>query len=148
MVPMQAIIYKGKGKCIPITGQEDPRGMWMRGPTYSQQQNQEGVGWLVLRSAAFTPQGSPPVLILQEVEWTSGPIWTRRRKSPPLRYPGSNPVRLACKQAPCRLSHVATCIIFITLNRFLDNILNFHDSFFCVIRYNYSKTHPFSQSIM
>ena len=55
------------------------------------------------------PRGNSPVLILYEVEWTPGPIWTRRseEKSPPLRHPGSNPARPARSQAPCRLSHVA-----------------------------------------
>ena len=52
------------------------------------------------------PRGKPPVLILQEAEWTSGPVWTRRseEKSPPLRHPGSNPGRPARSPAPCRLS--------------------------------------------
>ena len=44
--------YKGKG--IPITSHEGPRGMWMQGSTYSQPRHQDEVGWLVLRSAAFT----------------------------------------------------------------------------------------------
>ena len=49
------------------------------------------------------PPGKPPVLILQEAEWTSGPVWTRRteEKSPLLRHPGSNPGRPARIQAPC-----------------------------------------------
>ena len=51
----------------------------------------------------------PPVLILQEAEWTSGPVWTRRseEKSPLLRYPGSNLGRPARRPAPCRLSYLA-----------------------------------------
>ena len=55
------------------------------------------------------PPGKPPVLILQEAEWTPGPVWTRRskEKSPPLRHPGSNLGRPARSSAPCRLSHLA-----------------------------------------
>ena len=55
------------------------------------------------------PRGKPPVLILEEAEWTSGPVWTRRseEKSPPLRHPGSNPGRPARSPAPCRLSYLA-----------------------------------------
>ena len=44
-----------KGRGIPITGHGGPRGMWMQGSTYSQPRHYEEVGWLVLRSAAFTP---------------------------------------------------------------------------------------------
>ena len=33
--------------------------MWMQRSTYSQPRHQEEVGWLVLRSAAFTPEESP-----------------------------------------------------------------------------------------
>ena len=33
--------------------------MWMQGSTYSQPWHQDEVGWLVLRSAAFTPGESP-----------------------------------------------------------------------------------------
>ena len=45
----------------------------------------------------------PPVLILQEAEWISRPIWTWRSKEkfPPLFHPGSNPGRPAHSQAPC-----------------------------------------------
>ena len=46
------IIKKGKG--IPITGNEDPWGMWMQGSTYSQPRHEDEVGWLVLRSAVLT----------------------------------------------------------------------------------------------
>ena len=44
----------------------------------------------------------PPVLILQEVGWIPGPVWSRRseEKSPPLRHTGSNPGRPARSQAP------------------------------------------------
>ena len=54
------------------------------------------------------PRGKPPVLVLQEAEWTSGPVWTRRseEKSPPHRHPGSNPGRPARSPAPCRLSNL------------------------------------------
>ena len=54
------------------------------------------------------PRGNSSVLIIQEVEWTPGPVWTRRseEKSPPLRHPGSSPGRPAHSQAPCRLSHL------------------------------------------
>ena len=48
-----------KGKGIPITGHEGPRGMWMQGSTYSQPRHLEEVGWLVLRSASFTPGKFP-----------------------------------------------------------------------------------------
>ena len=48
-----------KGKGIPITGHEGPRGMWMQVSTYSQPWQQEEVGWLVLCSAAFIPEESP-----------------------------------------------------------------------------------------
>ena len=39
------------------------------------------------------PRGNSPVLILQEVEWTPGPVWTRRceEKSPPFPTPGIEP---------------------------------------------------------
>ena len=50
---------QGKGKGIPITGHEGPRGMWMQGSTYSQPRHSDEVGWLVLRSAAFTPGEIP-----------------------------------------------------------------------------------------
>ena len=33
--------------------------MWMQGSTYSQPRHKEEVGWLVLCSAAFTPEESP-----------------------------------------------------------------------------------------
>ena len=33
-----------KGKGIPITGHEVPRGMWMQGSTYSQQRHWEEIG--------------------------------------------------------------------------------------------------------
>ena len=62
-----------KGKSIPIIGHEGPRGMWMQGSTYSQPW--QVVGWLVLRLVVFTP-GKALVLILQEAEWTPGPVWT------------------------------------------------------------------------
>ena len=45
--------FKGKG--IPITGHEGPRGMWIQGSTYSQPRHKEEVGWLVLHSATFIP---------------------------------------------------------------------------------------------
>ena len=90
---MQSVL---KNEGIPITGHEGPRGMWMQGSTYSQPRHQKEVEWLVLRSAAFTP-GKPPVLILQEAEWTPGPVWTLRSegRSLPLRHPGQNPGRPA-----------------------------------------------------
>ena len=55
------------------------------------------------------PRWKPLLLILQEAEWTSGPVWARRsdEKSPPLRHPGSNPGRPARSPAPCRLSYLA-----------------------------------------
>ena len=53
------MLFKIKGKGIPITGHEGPRGMWMQGSTYSQPRQQDEVGWLVLRSAAFTPGEVP-----------------------------------------------------------------------------------------
>ena len=48
-------IYINKGKGIPITGHEGPRGMWMQGSTYSQPWHLEEVGWLVLCFPVFTP---------------------------------------------------------------------------------------------
>ena len=53
-------------------------------------------------------RGDIPVLISQEVEWTSGPVLTRRSEEnfPPLRHPGWNPGRPARSQAPCRLSYL------------------------------------------
>ena len=96
-----------KGKGIPITGHEGPRGMWMQGSTYSQPWHQGEVGWLGLRSAAFTPGKFPGTHFIGG--WVDpGPVWTRRseEKSPPLRHLGSNPGRPARSQAPCRLSLV------------------------------------------
>ena len=57
---------------------------------YTQLLHKEEVGWIVLRSAAFYPLGKLPVLILREVEWTPGPVRTRRseEKSPPGIEPG------------------------------------------------------------
>ena len=101
------ILHKGKG--IPITGHEGPRGMWMQGSTYSQPRHLDEVGWLVLRSAAFTPREIPRYSFYRRLSGPPGPVWTRRceEKSPPLRHPGSNPGRPARSQVPCRLSHLA-----------------------------------------
>ena len=52
-------LYLGKGKGIPNTGHEGPRGIWMQGSTYSQPRHYGEVGWLVLHSAAFTPEEIP-----------------------------------------------------------------------------------------
>ena len=45
--------YKGKG--IPTTGHEGPRGMRMQRSTSSQPRRQKEVGWLALRLTVFTP---------------------------------------------------------------------------------------------
>ena len=68
------------------------------------------------------PRGNSPVLILQEVEWTPGPVWTRRceEKFPPLRHPELNPGRPARSQAPCRLSHLAHENIFTIINNIIS----------------------------
>ena len=62
------IIIVKKG--IPITGHEGPGGMWMQGSTYSQSWHQDEVGWLVLRSAAFTPGEIPRYSVYRRL---SGP---------------------------------------------------------------------------
>ena len=50
----------------------------------------------------------PPVLILQEAEWTPGPVWTKSsEKNSPLRHPGSKPGRPARNLVPCRLNSLA-----------------------------------------
>ena len=36
MFTLDEFSVNGKGKGIPITGHEGPRGMWMQGSTYSQ----------------------------------------------------------------------------------------------------------------
>ena len=100
----------------------------MQGSTYPQPRHQDEVGWLVLRSAAFTPEKSQ-VLILEEDEWTPGPVWTRRseEKSPLLRHPGSNPGRPARSQAPCRLIHLAHIYIIQEQYYYISKIVNFYD---------------------
>ena len=52
--------------------------------------------------------GKAAVLILQEVEWTPGLLWTRKNegKSPLLHRRGSNPDRPTRSQPPCRLNHL------------------------------------------
>ena len=86
-----------KGTGIPITGHESPRGMWMQGSTYSQSRHQDEVGWLVLRSATFTPGDIPQYPFYRSL---SGPqsqsengvkknlhppdTWNRTRPSKPL----------------------------------------------------------------
>ena len=88
--------YKG----IPTTGHEGPRGIQMQWSTYSQPRRQEEVGWLALHLTVFTP-----VLILQETEWTPGPVWIKSsEKYATIRHPGSNRGRPAHSQTPCRLS--------------------------------------------
>ena len=53
------------------------------------------------------PRGKPPVLILQEAEWTPGPVLTgSEEKSSPPRHPGSYPGHRAHSQAPCHLSYL------------------------------------------
>ena len=49
----------------------------------------------------------PPVLILQEPEWTPGPVWTKSSANAPLRHPGSKPDRPARNLVPCGLNSLA-----------------------------------------
>ena len=74
-----------KGKVIPITGHEGPRGTCMQRFTYTHPRRQEEVWQLVLARQPSLP-GKLPILILKEAEWTSGPVWSRRCEeiSPPL----------------------------------------------------------------
>ena len=47
------------GRGIPSTGHEVSLEMWLQGSTYAQPRHLEEVGWLVLRSAAFSPGENP-----------------------------------------------------------------------------------------
>ena len=53
----------------------------------------------------------PPVLILQEAEWTPGQVWTKSsEKNSPLRHPGSKPGRPARNLVPCRLTLIVPSV--------------------------------------
>ena len=72
----------------------------------------EEVGWLVLRSAAFTPGESPRYSFgrrLSGPQDQSGHEGAKKN----LRHPGSNPGRPARSSAPCRLSYLAHIGIYI-----------------------------------
>ena len=61
--------------------------MWMQGSTYAQPQHQDEAGWLVLRSAAFTPE---------EISWFS----FYRRLSGPQDQSGHEGLKKNLKSAP------------------------------------------------
>ena len=101
---------KGKGEGTPLLAIQAHGGCGCKGPqihSHGTRRRQGGQSY----ARPPVPRGNSLVLILQEVEWTPGPVWTRRseEKSPPIRHPGSNPGRPARSQAPCRVSHLAHC---------------------------------------
>ena len=66
---------KKKSEGIPITGHEDPLGD-VDTSVHMYPATALGRGRIVaLRSAGFTP-GKAPLHIVQEAEWTRGPVWT------------------------------------------------------------------------
>ena len=98
-------------KVSPLQAMKAHRGCGHKGPhihSNGTRMRQDGQSYV----RPPLPRGNSPVLILQEVEWTPGPVWTRRSedKSPPLRHPELNPGRPARSQAPCCLSHLAHTI--------------------------------------
>ena len=57
-----------------MTGHEGPWGMWMQGSTYAQPRHWDEVGWLVLRSAAFTPGEIPRYPFYRRLSGPQGQI--------------------------------------------------------------------------
>ena len=90
---------------------EGPWGMWVQGSTHSQARYQDEVGWLVLRSDAFTPGEIPRYSFFRR----SGREECEE-KSQPLGYPGPNPGSPDRSQAPCRLCHLGLKLIVSSLN--------------------------------
>ena len=79
-----------KGKGIPITGHESPRGCGSKGP-HIFAVTTLGRGRVAGSTLGRLYPEKSPVLILQEAEWKPGAVWTRRgeEKSAFLRHPSS-----------------------------------------------------------
>ena len=100
---MVHVLRVDKGKGIPITGHESPRGKWMQRVHTARE-----VKWLILRRPPLSPEKAPdthfiggwvaPSTSLDMKEWRK--IYT------PL-TPGSNPGYLARSQASCHWSYLA-----------------------------------------
>ena len=104
--------------------------MWMQRTTYSQPWHQDEVGWLVLRSTAFTPEESPRYSFYRRgVDLRTSLDTNERRKSPPLRHLGSNSGRPARSPEPCRLIYLA----HILLRTFQYNFTNIIIQLFNII---------------
>jgi len=80
---------KGKCKVQPGTGHERPEGEYRYSSILSLTSALDGGGWSMPRPGRFTP-GKEPVLIVQEVGWAPGQVWTRAGNLNPngIRSPG------------------------------------------------------------
>jgi hypothetical protein len=68
------IYIEGKGKGHPRTDQEGPEGSRSIALTFSQPRR--WMGWMVNATPRPLYPRQDPVTIVQEVEWTPGPLWT------------------------------------------------------------------------
>ena len=116
-----------KVKVSPVQAMEAHGGCGCKGPHIHSHGTRKEVGWLVLRSAAFTPRkfpGRPTHFIGGWVDPRASLDTNKWRKFPPLRHPGSNPGRPARSSAPCHLSHLAHSKCCNPVNKAMSEISN------------------------